>query len=115
MYWGSKMGTKAPEKKAEIGPDNIGANKAQVWYVYMIRASDESLYTGITTDVKRRFEEHGSPIKGARFFRGRQPMEVVLTERHPDRSIASRREAEIKKMSRKNKLRLIRQAKLAEV
>ena len=82
------------------------------WYVYMIRASDESLYTGITTDVERRFSEHGSPAKGARYFRGRQPLEVVYQESHADRKGASQREAQIKKMPRKDKLKLIGQNSL---
>jgi len=78
------------------------------WYVYIIRASDERLYTGVTTDVERRFNEHLSPLKGARFFRGRQPLEVVYTETHPDRSSAQRRESVIKSLSRDLKLELIR-------
>ena len=78
------------------------------WYVYIIRASDERLYTGITTDVERRFNEHRDPRKGARFFRGRKPQEVVYTERQPDRSSALQREAVIKKLSRNLKLELIR-------
>jgi len=82
-------------------------NNAPQWYVYMIRASDGRLYTGITTDVKRRFSEHGDPLKGARFFRGRHPVEVVYTENHPDRGSALRRESAIKKLSRKLKLVLI--------
>ena len=73
----------------------------------MIRASDERLYTGITTDVERRFNEHCGTVKGARFFRGRQPLEVVYTENHPDRSSALRREAVIKGLSRDLKLELI--------
>ena len=77
------------------------------WYVYMIRASDESLYTGVTTDVERRFKEHHDPLKGARFFRGRQPLEVVYTEIHPDRSSAQRRESAIKNLTRELKLELI--------
>lgn len=77
------------------------------WYVYMIKASDGSLYTGVTTDVARRFKEHASPEKGARFFRGRKPLEVVYTENHPDRSSALRREAAIKKLTRDQKLELI--------
>lgn len=78
------------------------------WYVYMIRASDGRLYTGVTTDVERRFSEHGDPLKGARFFRGRRPVEVVYTENHPDRSSAQQREAVIKKLSRDMKLLLVR-------
>ena len=77
------------------------------WYVYMIKASDGSLYTGITTDVQRRFNEHCSPDKGARFFRGRKPLEVVYTETHPDRSSALQREAAIKRLSRGEKIELI--------
>jgi putative endonuclease len=77
------------------------------WYVYIIRASDNRLYTGVTTDVERRFNEHCGTTKGARFFRGRQPLEVVYTENHPDRSSAQRRESVIKGLSRDLKLDLI--------
>jgi len=76
------------------------------WYVYMIRASDESLYTGVTTDVERRFKEHQDPRKGARYFRGRKALEVVYTEAHPDRSSALKRESAIKKLTRELKLKL---------
>lgn len=76
------------------------------WYVYMIRASDESLYTGITTDVQRRFDEHLGPDRGARFFRGRKPLEVVYTETYPDRSSALKREAAIKSLGREQKVEL---------
>ena len=81
--------------------------KVTAWYVYIIRASDGSLYTGVTTDVSRRFNEHGSSLKGARFFRGRKPREVLYTERHPDRSSAQRRESVIKKLTRDKKLELV--------
>lgn len=77
------------------------------WYVYIIRASDDSLYTGVTTDVERRFAEHGHPAKRARYFRGRKPLEVVYTEHLENRSSALRREAEIKKLTRKRKLMLV--------
>lgn len=77
------------------------------WYVYIIEASDGSLYTGATTDVERRFNEHCGPDKGARFFRGRKPLQVVYTESHPDRSSAQRRESDIKKLTRIQKLEMI--------
>ena len=77
------------------------------WYVYIIESSDASLYTGISTDVKRRFAEHGGKAKGAKFFRGREPRKVVYEECHPDRSCALKREAEIKKLRREMKLGLI--------
>jgi len=82
-------------------------NNRPQWYVYIIRASDDSLYTGVTTDVERRFKEHCGTRLGARFFRGRQPLEVVYTENHPDRGSAQHRESVIKSLSRGLKLELI--------
>ncbi len=76
------------------------------WSVYIIRATDGSLYTGITTDVARRFREHDSG-RGARFFRGRKPEAVVHVESGYDRAGASRREAAIKQMGRVHKLALL--------
>ena len=77
------------------------------WSVYIIESSDASLYTGITTDVDRRFEEHANGNKGAKFFNGRKPVKVVYMENGHDRRSASKREAEIKKMSRLEKKALI--------
>lgn len=77
------------------------------WSVYMIRCDDGSLYTGVSTDVERRFREHRERIRGAKFFKGRSPLEVVYREAGHSRSSACRREAEIKKLSRAGKLRLI--------
>ena len=68
------------------------------WLVYMIHCSDDSLYTGITNDLEKRFQQHLEG-KGAKYFRGRQPLEVVHVEQGYDRSSASRREAEIKKLT----------------
>ena len=88
-------------------PDSGNTNAGKTWYVYVIRASDESLYTGITTDVQRRFNEHCSPNnKGAKYFRGKRPVAVVYSENHPDQGSALRREAEIKKLTREEKLQL---------
>jgi putative endonuclease len=77
------------------------------WSLYIIEASDTSLYTGITTDVERRFDEHLNCHKGAKYFNGRSPVRIVYREEGHDRSSASRREAEIKKLSRSEKQRLI--------
>lgn len=77
------------------------------WFVYMIEASDGSLYTGITTDVARRFAEHRDGKQGARYFKGRQPRQVVYVEPAEDRSSASKREAAIKQLRRNQKLELI--------
>ena len=78
------------------------------WFVYVIRCSDDSLYTGVTTDIVRRFSEHAGESKGAKFFNGRRPLEVVYSETGHDRSSACQREAEIKKLSRAEKLALVR-------
>lgn len=76
------------------------------WFVYIIEASDGSLYTGITTDVERRFAQHLSGT-GAKYFRGRSPVKVVYTEADHDRGSASVREAAIKKLTREQKQQLI--------
>lgn len=68
-----------------------------MWFVYMIRCTDGSLYTGITTDMQRRLAQHASR-RGAKYFRGRAPGEVVYLEDGHTRSSASRREAQIKKL-----------------
>jgi len=73
------------------------------WSVYIIEADDNSYYTGITTDVDRRFEEHGSGPLGAKFFNGRAPLKIVYREDGHTRSTASKREAEIKKLTRLQK------------
>jgi putative endonuclease len=76
------------------------------WQVYIILCTDNSLYTGITTDMTRRFREHGA-ARGAKYFRGRGPGEVVYLEGGHTRSTASKREANIKKLLRADKLLLI--------
>jgi putative endonuclease len=76
------------------------------WQVYIILCSDQTLYTGMTTDVERRFSQHRDGI-GAKYFRGRTPQQLVYLESGHDRSSASRRESAIKKMSRPDKLQLI--------
>ena len=80
------------------------------WSLYIIEASDSSFYTGITTDVERRFGEHLQCRKGAKYFNGRKPISVVYREDGHSRSSASRREAEIKKLSRSEKETLISRA-----
>jgi len=90
--------------------------KSVNWFVYMIVTDDRALYTGISTDVDRRFMEHldsfrGLSNKGAKYFRGRKPIEVVYRERCDSRSAASSREYQIKKMSVLKKQALISGAK----
>jgi len=76
------------------------------WQVYIILCADDTLYTGITSNIARRLEQHGGR-DGARYTRGRPPRRLVYLERGHTRSTASRREAAIKKLVRTEKLRLI--------
>jgi len=76
------------------------------WQVYIILCTDDSLYTGITIDVARRFNQHADR-QGAKYFRGRQPRQLVYVETGHDRSSASKREIVIKKLPRLEKLQLL--------
>lgn len=84
-----------------MGSDAADATPGR-WWVYMIRCRDGTLYTGIATDVDRRFEEHGQG-KGARYVRGRAPLELVYRRLAGTRSAALRLERRIKKSPRENK------------
>lgn len=76
------------------------------WYVYIIRCSDHSLYTGIAKDVAQRVEAHNAGT-GARYTRGRGPVKVVYTEELDSKPEALRREIEIKRLRREDKEALI--------
>ena len=77
------------------------------WCVYMLLCDDNTIYTGITNDLKKRFENHISG-KGAKYLRGRKPLEIVYTENFQNRSMATKREMEIKKLNRSEKETLIK-------
>lgn len=76
------------------------------WFVYVLVCDDGTLYTGSTTDVSRRVVEHNSNGRGARYTRSRRPVELFHSEGPMTRSEALRRENEIKRMSRTEKLSL---------
>ena len=80
------------------------------YYVYLLKCIDNTLYTGITTDLQRRLKEHNSSSKGAKYTKNRRPVSLEYYEEYADRSSASKREAAIKKLSRKEKLLLIEAA-----
>ena len=80
------------------------------WFLYIVKCSDDSLYTGITKDIERRIEEHNSDnILGARYTRPRRPVTLIYREVFLNRAEAAKREYEIKQLSRKEKERLIGQ------
>ena len=86
-------------------------SKVPIWNVYLIRCGDGSLYTGIATDVERRFLEHDSQgPKCAKYLRGRLPLEIVYQCEIGTRSEASKEELRIKSLSRKEKLELIKES-----
>jgi len=82
---------------------------AMNWQVYMIRCSDDSLYSGITTDIQRRLKQHAAG-SGAKYFRGRSPELLAYLETGHNRSSASRREIELKRLQRSDKQRLAARA-----
>jgi predicted GIY-YIG superfamily endonuclease len=91
-----------PNKKTETV-------KANAWLVYILRCSDDSLYTGVTTDVKRRSEQHNAGT-ASRYTRSRLPVRVEYQEPHATRSSASKRECAIKAMARLEKESLMRRS-----
>ncbi len=78
-----------------------------VWFVYLLRCADDSLYTGITNDVSRRCDQHNAGT-ASRYTRSRRPIRLVYEETHDNRSLALKREAVIKMLSREEKESLIR-------
>ena len=81
----------------------------KTWYVYIIECCDKTLYTGITTELERRVEEHNSPDKkAAKYTRARQPVKLVYHETAGSRGETMKRECAIKKMERDSKIRLIK-------
>lgn len=78
-----------------------------MWHVYIVECADGTYYTGITTDIERRLNEHNYSFKSAKYTRSRRPVKLVYVETSENRSTASRRESQIKKLSRNKKTLLI--------
>ena len=75
------------------------------WFVYILECNDATYYTGITTDIGRRIQEHEEG-RGAKYTKGRAPLKIVYREECEDRSSASKREMEIKSLSKEDKVAL---------
>ncbi len=80
------------------------------WFFYILRCADDSLYSGITTDLERRLREHNAGAAGARYTRGRRPVSLAYSECLPDRGQALRREHAVKQLDRAAKLQLLAKA-----
>ena len=82
---------------------------SQWWYLYVLRCADGALYTGISTDVERRLEEHTNSKRGARALRSRGPLQLVYSTGIGDRALASRAEYRVKSLNRLGKETLVRE------
>ena len=83
-------------------------NKVNNWFLYLIRCKHGRLYTGITTDVERRFEEHkSSNKKGSKYLRGKVPLKLVMKKKIGNKSLALKIEAKVKKLSKVEKELLV--------
>lgn len=78
-----------------------------MYYLYILKCADKTLYTGITTDLKRRIAEHNNTKLGAKYTTSRQPVKLVYSKKFKNRSLASKAEARIKKLKKPQKLGLI--------
>jgi putative endonuclease len=85
------------------------------WFVYMLRTRQGSLYTGITTDLQRRFVQHQHGRLGAKSLRGKGPLQLVWQCAAQDRSCASRLEAQLKRLPKAHKERIVRGESLPTV
>lgn len=78
-----------------------------MYYLYILECADETLYTGITVDLQRRINEHNTSKLGAKYTHARRPVKLVYTKKFRNRSLASKAEYSLKKLSREEKLKLI--------
>jgi len=77
------------------------------WFLYVLRCNDDTLYTGITTDPKRRLREHNTNNRGAKYTNSRRPSQLVYCEEYSDRSSAQKAEHAFKKLTREQKEKII--------
>ena len=78
-----------------------------IWYLYVVRCSDDTLYTGVTTDLKRRLNEHNTSNRGAKYTKARRPINLVYYELYQSRSNAQKAEHKFKKLTRTQKEKII--------
>ena len=77
-----------------------------MWYVYILKCADSSLYTGITTDLEKRVTQHNSSTLGAKYTKGRRPVTLIYQAKQENRSMALKEEYRIKQLTRTEKLQL---------
>jgi len=79
-----------------------------MWCVYILQCKDKTLYTGVTTNLKRRVEEHNNSVLGAKYTKGRRPVKLVYSIKRKNKSRAQKEEYRIKRLSRTEKLKIIK-------
>jgi putative endonuclease len=79
-----------------------------MYYLYILKCADKTLYTGITTDIKRRITEHNKSKLGAKYTKARRPVKLVFSKKYKTRSKATSEEARVKKLTRSEKIKLIK-------
>ena len=84
------------------------------WSVYLVRCGDDSLYAGIALDVERRLQEHREGKRGAKYLRGRGPLDLVMSREVGDKGLALKVELRMKKLSRKAKEKLTRKPEILD-
>ncbi|MBU0545750.1 GIY-YIG nuclease family protein [Patescibacteria group bacterium] len=82
--------------------------KQKIYHLYILKCADNTLYTGITVDLARRVGEHNTSTLGAKYTRARRPVKLVYSKKFRNRSLASKAEAKIKKMTRVEKMKLLK-------
>lgn len=81
--------------------------KNNTWFVYFLRCNDNSLYAGITTDIERRLHQHNHTKLGAKYTRAKRPVTLAFIEAAPNKSLASKREYQLKKLTKIQKEQLV--------
>ncbi|MDA3839739.1 MAG: GIY-YIG nuclease family protein [Patescibacteria group bacterium] len=78
-----------------------------MWYVYILKCSDKTLYAGVTNDLNRRLNEHNNSILGSKYTRARRPVTIVYQKKYKTRSLAQIEEYRIKQLPKKDKIKII--------
>ncbi|MCX6763674.1 MAG: GIY-YIG nuclease family protein [Candidatus Moranbacteria bacterium] len=79
-----------------------------MYHLYILKCADKNLYTGIAVDLEKRIKEHNSSKLGSKYTAARRPVKLIYAKKFSNRSVASRAESRIKKLSRQEKLALIK-------
>ncbi len=91
-------------------PARIIRTNIIMWYVYILECSDQTFYTGITTDLKRRTKQHNASVQGAKYTRSRRPVKLVYSCELPTKSEAQKEEYRIRKLSKNKKEELLKRS-----